>query len=90
VDPARVGKNDLHITALTATGNPTTVLEMEVNLTQPERDIAPVDVPLRRLGPGHYVANGFDIPIRGEWQLIVNALVDETTQVVVRGNVEIQ
>jgi copper transport protein len=90
VDPARVGKNDLHVTALTATGNPTTVLEMEVNLTQPERDIAPVDVPLRRLGPGHYVANGFDIPIRGEWQLIVNALVDETTQVVVRGKVEIR
>jgi copper transport protein len=90
VDPARVGQNDLHVTALTTTGGPTTVLKMEVKLTQPERDIAPVDVPLRRLGPGHYVANDFDIPIRGEWQLIANALVDETTQVVVRGNVEIR
>jgi hypothetical protein len=63
---------------------------MEVSLTQPERDIAPIDVPLRRLGPGHYVAYDVSIPIPGDWQLIANALVDDTTSVVAKDEVEIR
>ncbi len=90
VDPARAGENDVHVTALTTTGGPTNVVEMEVNLTQAERGIAPIDVPLRRLGPGHYVAYDVNIPITGDWELIANALVDDTTQVVAKDEVEIR
>ncbi|HUF85121.1 MAG TPA: copper resistance protein CopC [Acidimicrobiia bacterium] len=90
VDPARAGQNDIHVTALTTTGGPTDVLEMEVTLTQPDRDIAPVTVPLEKLGAGHYVAYNFSIPISGDWVLITNALVDDTTQVVVKGDLEIR
>jgi copper transport protein len=90
VDPAAAGENNVHMTALTTTGGPTDVLEMEVSLTQPERDIAPIDVPLRRLGPGHYVAYDVNIPIPGDWELIANALIDDTTQVVAKDEVEIR
>jgi hypothetical protein len=47
-------------------------------------------VPLEQLGPGHYVAYDFTIPISGEWVLIANALVDDTTQVVVKGDIDIR
>jgi copper transport protein len=90
VDPARAGINDVHVTALTNGGAPTDVLEIEVNLTLSDREIAPVDVPLRRLGLGHYVANGFNIPIAGDWKLIANVLVDETDQIVVEGEIPIR
>ncbi|MGQ0803208.1 MAG: copper resistance CopC/CopD family protein [Actinomycetota bacterium] len=90
VDPARAGQNTVHVTALTTTGAPTEVLEMEVNLTQPDRDIAPLNMPLEQLGPGHYVAYNFTIPISGDWTLIANALVDDTTEVVVKGDLAIR
>ncbi len=90
VGPAAAGENTVHVTALTTTGGPTDVLEMTVSLTQPERDIAPIDLPLRRLGPGHFVAFDVSIPIPGDWELIANALVDETTSVVAKAEVEIR
>lgn len=90
VDPAQVGENDLHVTALLPDGTSTDVLEMQVNLTQTDRDIAPIEVPVRRLSAGHYSAFGFNIPIAGDWQVIVNALIDDTTQVVVKGEVPVR
>ncbi|MGH9013996.1 MAG: hypothetical protein ACRDZ1_08700 [Acidimicrobiia bacterium] len=35
-------------------------------------------------------AFGFNIPIAGDWQVIVSALVDDTTQVVVKGQVPVR
>jgi copper transport protein len=81
VSPAKVGVNDVHVTALTPTGVPTEIAEMEVTLTQPDRNIAPIDLPLTRLGQGHFVADDFRIPIAGDWVLTASALVDDTTQV---------
>lgn len=81
VDPAVVGTNDVHVTALGPTGAPLPVLEMDVTLTQPDRDIAPIELPLAQLGTGHYIADDFGIPFAGDWVLTASALVDGTTQV---------
>jgi copper transport protein len=90
VDPAQVGENDLHVTALLPGGTPTDVLEMQVDLTLPDEDIAPIDVPLRRLGPGHYISSAFNVPIRGDWELTADVLMDETTEVAVNAEVPIR
>jgi hypothetical protein len=46
--------------------------------------MGPITLKLRELGPGHYLAPGADLPIRGRWVLTVRALVDEFTSVTVR------
>ena len=89
VDPADVGENTIHATALTPAGAPLDVQEMELTLRQPDREIAPIDVPLERLGTGHYVAYDFGIPIAGDWVLTASALLDDTSQAVVEGEIPI-
>lgn len=81
---ATAGLNDVHVTAREPTVSfaGRDVLEMTATLTEAERDIAPIDVPLRRLQPGHYQARGVTIPFAGDWTLEVSALltdVDEAT-----------
>jgi copper transport protein len=90
VDPADVGENTIHATALTPAGAPLDVQEMELTLRQPDREIAPIDVPLERLGTGHYVAYDFGIPIKGDWVLTASALLDDTNQAVVEGEIPIR
>ena len=46
VAPARVGPNDIHLYALTTTGQPQPVVEMTLKLSLPERGIAPITVKL--------------------------------------------
>ena len=51
---------------------------MTLLLQRPGGGLAPFDVPLRRLGPGHYYAPLFDIPYPGRWDMIVRARVGPT------------
>ncbi|MFA5884206.1 MAG: hypothetical protein WDA60_10180 [Acidimicrobiia bacterium] len=59
------------------------VAELTITFDLPSKGIAPIDVPLRKLGPGHYLSPGFDIPLAGEWRATARARltdVDEVTQ----------
>lgn len=88
---ASAGLNDVHVTArepgLTGVGRD--VLEMTATLTETERDIAPIDVPLRRISPGHYQARGVTIPFPGDWTLEVTALISDVEQVSASATLEI-
>jgi len=90
VVPAVAGPNDLHLFALTTTGGPTDTLEMTATMEFPEREIAPIEVPLERLGPGHYSASGFTVPIAGDWLLEVSALVTPVDEVTAETTVRIR
>ncbi len=91
VDPARPGPNDVHITALQPeTGVQASVVRIEATMTPPGSGMGPITLELRELGPGHYLAPGADLPIRGRWVLTVRALVDEFTSVTVRQPVVIR
>lgn len=81
VVPASVGPNDVHVTAITPGGAPKDTLEMSGTATDLDRDLGPIDIPLRRLAPGHYVSAGFRFPFAGRWRVEFTALVDETTSV---------
>jgi len=81
VAPARTGPNDVHVTAISAGGGPRDAITAEVELALPAKDIAPISLPLRRLGPGHYFSPGFEIPLDGEWLLTIRMLVSETQSV---------
>jgi copper transport protein len=82
VVPARVGPNDIHFSAITPGGAPKDVLEMTAQATDVERGLGPIEIPLRRLAPGHYFSPGFRFPFAGDWKISVRALVGETDEVV--------
>ena len=89
VTPAVAGRNDVHVDLFTPAGAPLDAEDLTVTFELPTRDIPPIDVPLRRLSPGHYYSPGFDIPFPGEWQIAANPVVSEFEQPSLDGTVEI-
>lgn len=83
VAPAKAGPNEVHLTALTPTGGLADPPQVTAELSEPDKDIAPIKLPLERLGPGHYIAQGFQIPFVGKWRLTVKALVTDVDEVTV-------
>ena len=86
--PGVKGPNDVHVNTLTPSGAPLDVSDLKVTIDLPDRNIAPIDVALRRLSPGHYYAPGFDVPIGGAWRVTAKPLVSQFDQPTVRGTVE--
>jgi copper transport protein len=79
VDPARTGPNSLHVYLFDDKGQLTQPAGIQVTLTEREQQIGPIAVPLQPGGPGHYLADGMDIPKAGTWTLTVVVRVDEFT-----------
>jgi copper transport protein len=73
IDPARVGGNQLHLYLFDAQDGSqyTAAKEVELDLTQPDHDIGPLEVDLRRAGPGHYVAPAAQFGVSGDWMATV-------------------
>jgi copper transport protein len=96
--PGSPGRNELHFTAFSPEGAPLAippsgglnqVNEFQVSAALPSRDIAPITIPVRRIGPGHYIGSGVDLPIRGDWTLTVRILLSETDQAALAGKLPI-
>jgi hypothetical protein len=82
VSPAKTGPNQVQFTTSTFAGGPAPVLGMTIAFDNPGKGIAPINVPLLRLAPGHYASYSFQLPFAGTWRMTVKALfsqVDETT-----------
>jgi len=85
IAPGSAGRNDVHITALPTGGGLTQVKEIQVQLTQPGRDLPPFEVPMQQLGTNHYYAPQFDIPYPGVWKITIRAQVSATDESVATG-----
>jgi len=79
VSPASTGPNNLVIVTRTLEGTPTAALELSATLSEPARDIPPIDVDLADHGGGHYTAT-VDVPFPGSWELRLAALVTDIDQ----------
>ena len=66
---------------LIVTGVVADVQSLDAQLSNPDKDIAPITVTLIRLGPGHYTSNGLTIPFAGDWKLEIKALVTDVDEV---------
>jgi copper transport protein len=84
VDPARPGPNTLHVYLFDDAGSPTQPAGITVSLTEAAQQIGPLDVELQPAGPGHYVADGMNIPGAGTWTLAVSVRLDEFTATTAR------
>ena len=96
--PGSPGRNELHLTAFSPEGAPLAippsgglneVNEFQVSATLPSRDIAPIPIPVRRIGPGHYISSAVDLPIKGDWTLTIRILLSETDQAALAGKLPI-
>ncbi len=90
IAPAQAGRNDVHVSTFTPAGAPMDVAELTVTLDQPSRRIAPINVPLRKLGPGHYLSPGFDIPIAGDWRVTGKARLTDVDEVTLNDTLTIR
>jgi copper transport protein len=80
VAPGVAGRNDIHLTVLSSRG--AAVEEAQMQLTRPGDDIAPLEVPLRTLGPGHYYSPRYEIPFPGDWRMVVRVRTGPTDETV--------
>ena len=89
VTPGISGRNDVHVSTLEPNGALLEVDELTITFALPDEKIAPIDLPLRPLSPGHYVSPGFDLPIDGDWQVTAKPRLSEFEQRTLRGEIPI-
>ncbi len=82
ITPATRGANEMHLFTLDPTGTGTTVdaTEVSAEMSQPDNDIAPIEVKLIRLAPGHYTSAGLTVPFAGDWKLTVKAVLGDVDE----------
>jgi len=71
VDPAQPGKNALHLFVGDRTGRPIPIDGASYEATLPSREIGPLRITPKRLAVGHYSVYGVDLPIEGDWKLVL-------------------
>ena len=79
VDPARVGRNQIHLYLLDGKDGSQFdgTEELRLTATLPAKKIGPLELRAREAGPGHYVADGADLAPAGDWDLGVYVRVSE-------------
>lgn len=90
VTPARVGPNQVHITAIDPNGVAQPLVDIQVTLSNPSKGVAPFDVKLLRIGTGgHYQSTGVSIPFPGRWRLEVRGFVTDVDEAAVTGEFDV-
>lgn len=74
IDPAEVGENAVHLTAVTDRGAPASIDSMQVLFRLPDADLGPLVAEGKRLAPGHFVVQGRQLSQAGRWVLEVVAV----------------
>jgi copper transport protein len=106
IDPAKAGPVDMHIYTLSPAGANLFTPGITAELSQPSKGIPPIEVPLVRGGPNHYLAclgppaqagtgtvtcsDKFSIPYSGKWTLVIRALRNEFDETAVQTTVNIR
>ncbi len=79
VDPARVGRNEMHLYLFgSQDGRPfDRAKELKVELRLPDKRIGPLPVRAEKSGPGHFTVPTASFGVTGDWRVSVSALVSE-------------
>ena len=80
VDPARVGANQMHVYLFDAKSGAayTKTKELTVKAALPEQEHRGRSaVTMHQAGPGHYVADAFQLVPAGDWQITVTDRVSD-------------
>ena len=77
LDPARAGVNELHIYGFDVSGRGATLGGTTVVAYHRETDVGPLDLPVLRAGPNHFLSYHAILPLSGEWMLQIDAETSE-------------
>ena len=79
VDPARAGRNELHLYLFARDDRRQYDATRELTITAalPERGIEPIRLRARKAGPGHYVVTAAPLSPPGDWELEIAARITE-------------
>lgn len=88
VDPARRGVNELHLYGFDARGGLAELGDATAWVTHVPTGVGPMEIPLLRAGPNHFLTYGAELPLAGTWEIEMHTstqdAVDlETTALVV-------
>ena len=89
VDPARIGRNEVHLTLTTPQGEAVRVRGMSVSFALPANDIGPIEARGRKLGMGHFVVQGRQLSIEGAWILTIHVRLSRFDEKSARVRVEV-
>ncbi|HYN93237.1 MAG TPA: copper resistance protein CopC [Pilimelia sp.] len=88
VEPATVGRNNVHLYAYTPAGKPLRVVEWQARAALPAAGVEPIAVPLVRLTDNH-ATGSFSVPSAGSWQLRFTLRISDIDQATVTATVPI-
>jgi copper transport protein len=71
-EPARTGTNQFHFTILDPGSQLQEVEEFSAQLSLASQGLGPINLPMQKLGPGHYTAANVLLPLGGDWRLKVS------------------
>ena len=81
VDPGRSGPNELHLYLSNAVSSLNQPDEVTVEISDPSRDVAPIEIEIFRSGAGHYTGYEATFPYAAEWTMTVRARYNEFDEV---------
>jgi len=90
VEPGRVGSNEMHLYLSDATSSLIQPDSVTVEISDPSRDVAALQIPVERSGAGHFTTSTATFPYATTWTLTVTARyntfdeVQFTTDVTIR------
>ena len=81
VDPARTGRNTMHVYISTPGGALDKAQDITVRMTLPSRDLGPIPVPVEDAGPNHVLSDNLQLPFSGDWEVEILATFGQNEQV---------
>ena len=69
LDPARSGVNELHLYGFDVSGRGSALGSTSVVAYHQAMDVGPLDLPVLRAGPNHFLAYRAMLPLSGDWTL---------------------
>jgi copper transport protein len=82
VDPAKVGRNEMHLYMFRSRGGSqfNGTKELRIRMTLPSKGIGPLAARPTKAGPGHYVVPAADFGVAGDWEVKFTGRVSEFDQ----------
>lgn len=90
VDPARPGRNEIHLYTYGSDGRPDDIAdEVVIELTLPAVGLGPIERTPTRAGPAHLQLATDDLALAGRWEITVRARVDRFTEAVGTATIDV-
>lgn len=90
VEPARQGVNELHLYGFDPGGGLAQLDEATAWVTHLATGVGPMEIPLLRAGPNHFLTYGAELPLPGTWEIDMRTATADTPNLETTAVVELR